>query len=164
MLIELLFYNYSLWHLEDKARLKTAGDTVIAKVKRAIDKENQLRNDTIENIDEYISGILFKKKIKPRKNAYRNTETVGAAIDRLCIISLKIYHMREETLRSDADASHILKCGERLKLLKLQRSDLGAALDLLAAKIYAGEIVQQIYRQMKMYNDPTLNPEVYKQK
>ncbi|MBP7652540.1 DUF4254 domain-containing protein [Candidatus Dependentiae bacterium] len=158
----LLYYNYTLWHLEDKARVKNVSDSVIADVKRNIDTANQLRNNTIELIDELIEKKL--NNVKLLKNSYLSTETIGAAIDRLSIISLKIFHMKEETLRKDADSEHKIKCGSKLQVLMMQRAGLAEAINILYEKIGKGMIQHKIYRQMKMYNDPSLNPEVYKSK
>ncbi|HPP86374.1 MAG TPA: DUF4254 domain-containing protein [bacterium] len=164
LVIKLLFHNYTLWHLEDEARAVDVSDEIIANVKRKIDKENQLRNDTIEIIDIYIFNELANKKIKPKKNSYSPTETLGAALDRLTIISLKIYHMALETLRKNAAADHKKKCSDKLKILKIQRVDLAQAINTTLEKILKGELIHKIYRQMKMYNDPTLNPILYKKK
>jgi len=159
---KLLFHNYTLWHLEDKARVKDVNEKIIADVKYKIDVQNQLRNNTIELIDEYIVKLL--KSIKLKKSSYINTETTGAAIDRLCIITLKIFHMEEETNRKNVSKEHIIKCKNKLYILNLQVEDLKKAINLLITKIYSGEVEHKIYRQMKMYNDPTLNPQLYKKK
>lgn len=158
--VKLMYHNFTLWHFEDKARVKNISDAVIADVKRNIDVQNQLRNDTIELIDVYIQNLI--KKIPLLKKSYNATETPGAAIDRLSILCLKIFHMREETVRKDADSEHITKCKNKLFILELQKQDLIKSINLLVEKIYSGEIEHKIYRQMKMYNDPSLNPEVYK--
>ncbi len=162
LLIKLLFHNYTLWHLEDNARALNVSDSIIADVKRKIDRQNQLRNDTIELIDSFIEKKTLK--LQKLKKAFAPTETLGAAIDRLSIISLKIFHMREETLRKDADNSHINKCCDKLNVLQIQRSDLAGSINLTREKILSGELIHRIYRQMKMYNDPSLNPVLYKLK
>ncbi len=159
--LEILEANYNLWHLEDLARDKTATDNIIAEVKRRIDKENQLRNDRIEQLDILIDMYLKKNRINPNTNI-SNSETIGSIIDRLTILSLKIYHMFEQTLRKDVVETHIENCKNRLNILKIQRDDLAQALKILIDEILTGKKRHKIYYQFKMYNDPNLNPVLYR--
>ncbi len=159
--IEILEANYNLWHLEDLARDPEADDSIIANVKRKIDRENQLRNDRIEELDILIDNFLKENKIIP-KNGVSNSETPGSIVDKLTILSLKIYHMKQQTERNDVDESHIISCKNKFKILNLQRNDLANALKILIKEILAGEKKHKIYYQFKMYNNPTLNPVLYK--
>ena len=154
-------YNYLLWHEEDIARSPEVSDARIAMVKRAIDGYNQQRNDWIERIDEWLIDCLFQQSIMPRRDATLNTETPGSSIDRLSIMSLRIYHLKEQRLRDDVDAAHLVKVKERLDRCRLQRSDLAESLVALLEDIFAGRKLLKVYRQMKMYNDPSLNPYLY---
>ena len=149
------FHNYTLWHLEDLARDPKAPDTEIARVKRAIDQANQRRNDAIEKLDEFLIQALGPKM---RAEATLHSETAGAMTDRLSINALKIYHMREESERADATTEHRDRCRARVLLLEEQRRDLEACLKRLLDGIERGELRFKVYRQMKMYNDPALNP------
>jgi hypothetical protein len=155
-------YNFLLWHEEDIARSPDVSDSQIAAVKRAIDRYNQQRNDAIERIDEWLVKMLAAEGIIPRANAPLNTETPGSAIDRLSIMSLRIYHFEEQLERTDASESHRAMVGERLARCHLQQSDLAQSLTELLTDIFVGRKVLKIYRQMKMYNDPTLNPYLYR--
>ena len=152
-------HNRLLWDEEDLARRKTVPDTEIAKNKRAIDGFNQKRNDAIERIDEELLSSLAD--VKRRESAKLNSETAGAMIDRLSILSLKIHHMRLQTERTDVDRAHIESCRAKLARLDEQRTDLAACLDRLLAECSRGESYFKVYRQFKMYNDPALNPAVY---
>ncbi len=160
-IIDILESNYNLWHLEDLARDPDANDSTIANVKRKIDKENQLRNDRIENLDILIDNFLKRNKIIP-KTEISNSETPGSIVDRLTILSLKIYHMKQQTERDDVDENHIITCKNKLKILHLQRDDLIGALKILINEILSGEKKHKIYYQFKMYNNPALNPILYK--
>lgn len=151
------YHNRLLWDQEDLARRKSVPDTEIANNKRAIDRYNQKRNDAMERIDE----SLWNSFPNLNENARLSSETPGAMIDRLSILSLKIHHMRLQTLREDVGHAHIEACKGKLERLNEQRTDLAACLDRLLAECARGESVFKIYRQFKMYNDPTLNPAVY---
>jgi hypothetical protein len=150
--------NRLLWDEEDLARRRHAPDSEIAGNKRAIDGYNQKRNDAIERIDEQLLN-LFAGKFK--SDARLSSETPGAMVDRLSILSLKIRSMRLQTQRSDVDRAHIESCQAKLERLIEQRADLGACYDRLLAECARGDSRFKIYRQFKMYNDPRLNPAVY---
>ena len=154
-------FNYLLWHEEDIARSRDVGDARIADVKRAIDGYNQQRNDWIERIDEALIQRLTDDGIRPFTHAQLNTETPGSAIDRLSIMSLRIYHLDEQLNRSGADDALRAKVSDRLARCDLQHADLSQSLTELLAAIFRGEKLLKVYRQMKMYNDPTLNPHLY---
>ncbi len=157
-------YNYLLWHEEDIARSREVTDNQIANVKRNIDKYNQARNDWIERIDDWITDDLNQHKIEAHEAARLNTETPGSAVDRLSIMSLRIYHLDEQLIRDDVDDAHREKVNTRLAICRLQHHDLSQSLRELLEDIYAGTKRHRTYRQMKMYNDPTLNPYLYKAK
>jgi hypothetical protein len=154
-------FNFLLWHEEDEARREDVDDALIARVKRNIDKLNQQRNDHIEQLDEVVLSQLTAENVNTLPDAPLNTETPGSVIDRLSIAALKIYHMREQTRRTDAGAEHVQKAQEKSARLAEQRADLIVALDQLLDDIYTGRKRLKVYRQFKMYNDPTLNPALY---
>lgn len=155
-------YNTLLWNEEDKARRTDVGPDAIAGSKRLIDQYNQKRNDAVECIDEAIlSGLGMLGDQPPAPDARLNSETAGAMTDRLSILSLKIFHMREQTERNDAAPDHIAKCREKLQRLTMQREDLAGCLRQLLTDAGAGRAWFKVYRQFKMYNDPTLNPYLY---
>jgi hypothetical protein len=152
-------YNCLLWDEEDLARRVRVADAAIAANKRAIDGYNQKRNDAIERMDETMLDTLAGVMRMP--GARLNSETAGSIIDRLSILSLKIHHMRLQTTRSEVDQSHIDDCTSRLARFLEQRRDLAGCFDRLLAESARGEAWFKVYRQFKMYNDPSLNPAVY---
>jgi hypothetical protein len=155
-------FNFLLWHEEDIARSPDVSDERIADVKRSIDRYNQQRNDWIERIDEALVDMLTEEGILPRESARLNTETPGSAIDRLSIMSLRMYHLVEQLDRDDVDANHRKKVQERLERCRLQHVDLSRSLSELFDDLWSGRKMLKVYRQMKMYNDPTLNPYLYR--
>ena len=148
--------NFELWHEEDKARVSGIADAEIVRVKRAIDVLNQRRNDLVEKMDMWLMERLEQDAAAPL-----HSETPGLMIDRLSILALKIYHTCEETRRASATEDHRVRNLERLALLQEQRGDLAGCLDALWAEVLLGKRRFKLYRQMKMYNDPQLNPAVY---
>ena len=153
--------NFNLWHIEDEARRPAATDAELAGVKRRIDTTNQERNDLVEEVDRALITWLEARGL-PNQQAPLNSETPGLIIDRLSILSLKIYHTREEAERSDAPEGHAERNRERLQILEEQRSDLAGCLDALWSETLAGTRRFKLYRQLKMYNDPALNPAIYR--
>lgn len=146
--------NIALWDEEDQARRRDVPDSAIANSKRLIDGHNQRRNDAIERVDELIlSGLP-----PPRESARLHSETAGGLIDRLSILSLKIYHMDWQTRREDVDKTHLDTSRARLERLIEQRDDLAGCLDTLLKGCLAGTLRFKVYRQFKMYNDPKFNP------
>jgi len=152
--------NFELWHIEDEARAPGATDHEIAGVKRRIDRTNQRRNDLAEELDRILLEWLAGRGL-PRPAAALHSESPGLMIDRLSILALKIYHTREETGRVDAPQGHAERNSQRLAVLEEQRADLAGCLDALWRETLAGERRFKIYRQLKMYNDPSLNPAIY---
>jgi hypothetical protein len=150
--------NIRLWHEEDEARRPDVDDAVIAGVKRRIDGLNQKRNDLIESIDEALAETLELLEAEPRAGSRLHSETPGAIIDRLSILALKIYHMREEAERGDASPGHRAECAARLEVLARQRADLATCLEELQRDLASGGARFRTYRQFKMYNDPETNP------
>ena len=148
------------WHFEDIIRDPHIDPTEALQLKRRIDRSNQDRTDLVEEIDTY-----FRKQyseVKPLPDARLNTESPAWAVDRLSILALKIYHMKEQVEREDAETAHRDKCAEKLSVLLEQQKDLGLAIDQLLEDIEAGRKYMKVYRQMKMYNDPSTNPVLYK--
>lgn len=155
-------FNCLLWDEEDLARRKQVPDMEIAANKRAIDGYNQKRNDAIERIDEaLLEGF---RAVARNPGARLNSETAGSMVDRLSILSLKIFHMHLQTERNDVDSAHIENCRARLARFREQRRDLAGCFDRLLAETSRGDAWFQVYRQFKMYNDPSLNPAVYAEK
>ena len=153
--------NFKLWHEEDNARDPDASDNLIATVKRSIDRLNQKRNDEIEKIDEGLLKKLEQHSVKILEDATLNSETPGSMIDRLSISALKIYHMDEETRREEAPKEHLENCNNKLMILREQRQDLGRCLMEFLEDLISGRKILKVYRQMKMYNDSSLNPVLY---
>jgi hypothetical protein len=152
--------NFDLWHIEDEARTPGASDSQIAAVKRRIDQTNQIRNDLAEELDRMLLAWLEQRGL-PRPGAPLQSESPGLMIDRLSILALKIYHTREEAQRPAAPAGHAERNRERLAILEEQRSDLASCLDELWRETLLGDRRFKIYHQLKMYNDPSLNPAIY---
>ncbi|MEO6228551.1 MAG: DUF4254 domain-containing protein [Ferruginibacter sp.] len=149
------------WHLEDIIRNPAIDPVEALALKRRIDASNQVRTDMVEYIDSYF--LEQYEAIPPKATATINTESPAWAIDRLSILALKIYHMKAETERLDADKAHRLSCTEKLAVLLEQRKDLSDAIDNLLQDIVEGKKYMKVYKQMKMYNDPGLNPVLYQQ-
>ena len=147
------------WHLEDIIRNPQIDPVEALKIKRRIDHSNQVRTDMVEYIDSYMLDKY--KNIKPLQDAKINTETPAWAIDRLSILALKIYHMHQEVVREDADVAHREACQKKLNTLLEQQVDLSTAIEELIEDIEAGRKYMKTYKQMKMYNDPALNPVLY---
>ncbi len=150
------------WHLEDIIRDPQIDPVKALEIKRRIDRSNQVRTDMVEYIDSYLLDKY--KDIVPAEDARLNTETPAWAIDRLSILALKIYHMHSEVVREDVDASHREACQRKLDVLLQQRVDLSSAIEELIEDIEAGRKYMKTYKQMKMYNDPSLNPVLYANK
>ena len=146
------------WHLEDLVRPDDVDPVEALKLKRRIDRSNQHRTDLVERIDDHY--FLQFKGVTPQPDAKLNTETPAWAIDRLSILALKVYHFEIEAHRGDEE--HRAKCQAKLDTLLTQRTDLTTAIDQLLDDLAAGRRVMKLYRQMKMYNDPSLNPMLYK--
>ncbi len=149
------------WHMEDVVRNPAIDPVEGLSWKRRIDAQNQVRTDMVEFIDGYF--LAEYKDIVPQANATINTESPAWAIDRLSILALKIYHMQEEADRTSATAAHREQCNAKLAVLLSQRTDLSMSIDELLADIAAGKKYMKVYKQMKMYNDPSLNPVLYNQ-
>jgi hypothetical protein len=150
------------WHLEDVIRVPTIDPAEGLKIKRRIDKSNQDRTDMVEKLDDYFLEQF--KNIAPKPNTRINSETPAWLLDRMSILMLKIYHMREQTLRKDASIDHIRACEVKLNILLEQKKDMQLAYDELLEDIGNGTRRFKVYRQMKMYNDKSLNPKLYEAK
>lgn len=148
------------WHYEDIIRDPAIEPVAALELKRKIDKSNQDRTDLVEKIDDYF--LAKYANVQPNSAALLNTESPAWAIDRLSILVLKIYHMREEANRPTATAAHLAKCQQKLAVLLEQKDDLSLAIDQLLSDIESGDKYMKVYRQMKMYNDESLNPVLYK--
>lgn len=153
-------WNFLLWHEEDIARIKDIDPLRIVEAKRNIDKYNQSRNNAIEKIDEWILIYLENKNVKPSDRLH--SETPGMMIDRLSIMALKRYHMFEETIRADASEEHKKACSFKVSVLDEQITDLAGCLADVLGLLEKGKLKFKVYRQFKMYNDPSLNPQLYK--
>jgi hypothetical protein len=152
--------NFDLWHTEDRARDPHASDNDIAEVKRTIDRYNQRRNDLAEQCDTILLHQATNLGV-PTSTAQLHSESPGLIIDRLSILALKIFHTQEEIDRPNAPSGHADRNRPRLAVLTEQRDDLVACLDQLWTDVVAGRRYFKIYRQLKMYNDPSLNPAIY---
>lgn len=147
------------WHLEDIIRDPEIDPVEALVIKRRIDKSNQDRTDLVEMIDSYFLDKYKDVKVLP--DAVINTESPAWAVDRLSILELKIYHMKEQVERKDADEKHKEQCNRKLAVLMEQRKDLASAIDQLLSDIESGKKYMKVYKQMKMYNDPSTNPVLY---
>ena len=147
------------WHFEDLIREPNIDPVAALELKRKIDASNQDRTDTVEYIDSYF--LQHFKNVSPLHDATINTESPAWAIDRLSILALKIYHMQEEANRASASEEHRAACAKKLAVLLAQKTDLSTAIDQLLADMGAGRKYMKEYKQMKMYNDESLNPVLY---
>ncbi|MGB6691365.1 MAG: DUF4254 domain-containing protein [Terracidiphilus sp.] len=155
--------NFDLWHIEDEARAPGATDAELAAVKRRVDGTNQVRNDLAERLDCALIAWLEERDL-PKQDAPLHSESPGLMIDRLSILALKIWHTREEIGRAGAAPGHAERNRERLTFLEDQRADLAHCLDCLWQETLSGTRRFKLYRQLKMYNDPSLNPAIYGRK
>ncbi|SMC47527.1 DUF4254 domain-containing protein [Pedobacter africanus] len=147
------------WHMEDVVRNPEINPVEGLQWKRRIDASNQERTDVVEYIDSYF--LEEYKHIQPKANARINSESPAWVVDRLSILALKVYHMKEETVRADATEEHRELCTQKLNILLNQQTDLSTSLDELIQDIENGSKYMKVYKQMKMYNDPNLNPVLY---
>jgi hypothetical protein len=147
------------WHLEDIIRDPKIDPAAALLIKRRIDQSNQHRTDVVEKMDDYF--VTFFKDTKPLPEARLNSETPAWLLDRMSILVLKIYHMKEQTERADASPDHIAKCNARLSVLLEQRADMAGCFDDLMEDVKSGKRRIKVYRQMKMYNDASMNPVLY---
>lgn len=150
------------WHLEDIIRDPHIDPMEALQLKRRIDRSNQDRTDLVEQIDSYFRQLYADVQVQ--EDATINTESPAWAVDRLSILALKIYHMREQVERDDASQEHRNKCEAKLRVLLEQQVDLSTAIDQLLDDISNGRKYMKVYRQMKMYNDPSTNPILYGKK
>ena len=150
------------WHLEDIIRNPAIDPVEALAIKRRIDRSNQERTDLVEWIDSYFLDMY--KSVEIQQEASINTESPAWAIDRLSILTLKIHHMHQEAVRPDAEEAHRGRCERKLAVLSEQKNDLSEAIDQLLADIKEGKKYMKVYKQMKMYNDPALNPVLYGKK
>lgn len=150
------------WHLEDIIRLPEINPVEALQIKRRIDKSNQDRTDMVERLDDYFLDQF--KSVTAKASAKINSETPAWLLDRMSILLLKIYHMKEQTERKDVTAEHIATCKAKLNVLLEQRTDMQWAFDQLLEDIKLGDRKMKVYRQMKMYNDASLNPMLYQKK
>ena len=148
------------WHYEDIIRDPDIDPNEGMNLKRLIDSSNQNRTEMVEYIDSYF--LKLYSNVNPKTDAKVNTESPAWALDRLSILILKIYHMKEESLRKDVSEQHRNTCNEKLQVLLEQQKDLSESIDQLLEDLSKGEKKMKVYKQMKMYNDETLNPVLYK--
>lgn len=164
VIAEQLKFNFLLWHEEDKARSPTASDAEIAQVKRSIDRLNQQRNDWIERLDQWIAEDLTAQGVVAPADAPLNTETLGSTVDRLGILALRIYHLREQLERPETTDEQRDVARHKLHRALTQQNDLSQAAQQLADDIYAARKRHHLYRQLKLYNDPLHNPYLFKRR
>ncbi len=165
--LEAIFYDKNWvdavqWHLEDIIRDPEIDLQDALNLKRRIDRSNQVRTDMVEDVDSWFRDLY--KNVTPDSDATINTESPAWALDRLSILALKIWHMREQAERTDVDESHLANSRAKLTVLLEQRDDLTTAIDTLLDDIAAGRKYMKVYRQMKLYNDPSTNPVLYAKK
>ena len=161
LVLRLHLVNFKLWHVEDRARAMDAGYKAVAECKRDIDALNQVRNDLMEKVDACLVALMSPHIPVDAAERY-NTETMGGVLDRLSILSLKMYHMEEQTRRAEAGPEHVRRCREKLEILAEQHRDLSRSLLELVDEYASGRKRPKVYYQFKMYNDPDLNPELYR--
>ncbi len=149
------------WHLEDIIRSPAIAPEALVAIKRRIDASNQYRTDVVEQLDDHFLQCF--KNIKPNETARLNSETPAWLLDKMSILLLKVYHMKEQVERADVSDEHREKCSAKLQILLEQRADMGNCFDELMQEIQAGTRRFKVYRQMKMYNDAALNPVLYQQ-
>lgn len=162
LVAEQFSYNFLLWHEEDIARSRDVPDARIAEVKRAIDRYNQKRNDFIEQLDDWLTAELERRQTTPAPGARQNTETAGSTIDRLSILTLRIYHLEEQRDRTDAAPEHRENATRKLAVALVQHDELSQAAQELFDDLLAGRKRHRTYRQLKLYNDPAMNPYLYR--
>lgn len=151
-------FNYQLWHAEDRARRDDKGFEFVYHAKRDIDHYNQQRNNFMEHMDSWLIAALNPSD---KEDCPLHSETPGMIIDRLSILSLKIFHMEKQTHRTDVDSTHHQACLKKLEVLQMQQAQLATCLEQLLDETHAGKRRFKVYHQFKMYNDPQLNPELY---
>jgi hypothetical protein len=154
--------NFRLWHVEDGVRRPGATESFIAQSKRAIDAFNQQRHEQIEQLDTWLFAYLYEHNSRRLTETELHSETPGNLLDRLSILTLKVYYMGREAERQDATVVHRQTCRQHLAMLAEQRDDIYACLCRLCLDLWSGRKTFKIYRQFKMYNDPDLNPEIYR--
>lgn len=162
LVAEQFSYNFLLWHEEDIARSRDVPDARIAEVKRAIDRYNQKRNDFIEQLDDWLTAELERRQVVAAAGARQNTETAGSTIDRLSILALRIYHLEEQRDRGDAAPEHRENATRKLAVALVQHDELSQAAQELCDDLLAGRKRHRTYRQLKLYNDPAMNPYLYR--
>ena len=160
--VQLHMYNFRLWHTENGVRRPGAPEHFIAQSKWTIDTLNQQRHEHIEHLDTWLSTWLYEQQSRGRPTAELHSETPGNLLDRLSILALKVHYMGHEATRQDTTEAHRQLCSQRLAVLHEQRDDLHGCLCQLCLDLWSGNKIFKIYRQFKMYNDPTLNPEIYR--
>ena len=154
--------NFHLWHVEDSVRRPGASESFIAQSKRAIDTLNQQRHDQIEQLDAWLFAYLYEHNARRLAETELHSETPGNLLDRLSILTLKVYYMGREAERQEATSTHRQTCRQRLAVLLEQRDDIYGCLCRLCLDLWSGRKIFKLYRQFKMYNDPDLNPEIYR--